>query len=126
MVQERQPLEEEQILVPFDHSDNGGYKPGAGGPNHDIDRHVARNQIEPLLKTCGTCGLKGHNRRTCGGTQDVEARLPEPEIRKCTICRGNDHNRRTCPDRIDKEEEQEMDRHDEFFSDEDFEQLMGM
>ncbi len=47
------------------------------------------------LKTCGKCGGKGHNARTCGKGTDKWGRKLKSQ-NTCGRCGGKGHNARTC------------------------------
>ena len=49
----------------------------------------------PSTYKCGTCGVFGHNARTCGVIKNDL--LPVPKKTKCGACGKEGHNKRTCP-----------------------------
>jgi len=60
----------------------------------------SRAGAEPELKTCGKCGAKGHNARTCGLPKKVEIGSSGASAPRggyiCGKCGKSGHNARTC------------------------------
>lgn len=53
-----------------------------------------RKEVKKKQKTCGKCGQKGHNARTCGGGTKGAKRKRSQNT--CGKCGGKGHNARTC------------------------------
>ena len=60
------------------------------------------------MRKCGTCGLSGHNSRTCPDKKEKGSKPPVKKKkttgRTCGNCGGKGHNRRSCS-KATKEEE---------------------
>lgn len=56
-----------------------------------------RSEVTRRVRTCGNCGLSGHDRRTCPALLPQVLYHSARRSPACSICRRTGHDRRTCP-----------------------------